>query len=100
MNEQISPTPETLQGAIRDPDALLSGQSREFDVEGSSVVVQRTPEGLSVVSENHRAVVIRPVADGRYVVTGATETARRSGSLSYGDAVDLALQRLRKMNAS
>lgn len=87
---------ETLQGAIRDADALLSGQERAFDVDGRSIVVRRNSDGVSVVSEGRRAVVIRPTQGGLYIVTGATIAIRPSQPSRYAEAIDLALERLRE----
>lgn len=94
MNELSSPTHEPLQGALFDPDALLAGQARIFDLDGRAVTVARTPDGLSVVSESGHAVVIRPAGEGKYTVGGVHPAAGAPVHDTYGAAMRLALDRL------
>jgi len=67
---------------------------QDFELEGRNIRLQRTEAGLTVVSENRRAVVIRPVSDGLYVVTGALATHNPSESENFEGAVRIAVGRL------
>ncbi|GAA4190853.1 hypothetical protein GCM10022288_20800 [Gryllotalpicola kribbensis] len=97
MHDNTSVTPQALQGTLYDPDTLTPGRPREFTIADRAISAERTAEGITVISENHYAVVIRPTEDGQYIVTGASETTHRSQPGSYGEAVQTALDRLREL---
>jgi len=95
MNTQNPLAAKKGHERIRGTSGLQPGHSRSFEIDGRDIVVQRTNDGLTVVSEDHHAVIIRARHDGLFVVTGVTETAHRSEPCAYEEAIDLALQRLR-----
>ncbi len=79
---------------IFDADTVAPGQEKDFEIYGRTVTVTRTDDELRVVSEEHHAVVVRPLGDSLFTVTGARAHDNPSEPLDFARAMRLALKRV------
>jgi hypothetical protein len=94
MSVSSTPTRQPLSALIGLELDLGPADALEFDVDGRLVTVRGTDSGVTVVSADGRAVVIRPQLDGAFVVTGAMSTHNPSRPATREDAIRIALGRL------
>jgi hypothetical protein len=94
MRSSSTPIRQTLSDLLSHDLDLMPGESREFDIGTQVVKLDGTDSGVTVISADHRAAVLRRQTDGRYVVTGVKAGHHPSEPLSSEDAIRAALRRL------